>query len=247
MVTDRPEYFSTLPNVRAIKYIPSGVRHCYHDKRQVIRAAISLYETCIYLDADCRIPEPVNYDELLPDGVFFAAIYGENLQQKLVGEIDRGININRLNRPVRRQKILKNAALHKNVNFDDVTFIKEVFFAVNSNFGDVQGFLEAWDYCANYTTARLFEFGEGASIGIALEKIDAKYHLLQRCPPWLFKDDYNDFKTKTTKQKEVFQHLLTLRSALECDAWSGKSKFSKVIAVAWAALRFYSNYLKTSR
>lgn len=247
VVTDHPEYFRALPNVRAIKYIPSGIRHCYHDKRQVIREAINFHSACVYLDADCRIPEPINYEELFQEGVFFTATYGENLRQKLSGEIESGVNLHRSNGPVRREKILNNIARHENINFDNITFINETFFVVNSDFGDVHGFLNTWDYCAVYTTSRFFEFGEGASIGIALEKIGAKPYLFQRCPPWLFKDGYSDTKTKTPEQVAVFQRLLALRCAIECDTWPRKSKVIKMIEVVGATLRFYFNYLKPGR
>ena len=247
VVTDCPEYFHAFPNVRAIKYIPSGIRHCYHDKRQVIREAINLHNACVYLDADCRIPAPINYKELFQEGVFFTAIYGENLQQKLSGEIESGVGVHKPSGPVRRKKILSNIALHENIDFDNITFINETCFVVNSEFGDVHAFLNTWDYCAVYTTFRLFEFGEGASIGIALEKIGAKPHLFQRCPPWLFKDGYRDTKTKTAEQLVVFQRLLALRRAIECDAWPRKSKIAKMIEVVGAALRFYFKYLKNSR
>jgi hypothetical protein len=247
VVTDFPEYFNALPNVRAIKYRPSGIRHCYHDKRQVIREAISLHGACIYLDADCRILAAVNYEELLQEGVFFTALYGENLHQKLLGEIASGVNVHKSNGPVSRKRILNNIALHKNIAFDNVTFINEVFFVINSNFGDVYGFLDEWDYCAGYTTARLFEFGEGASIGLALEKIGAVPHIFQRCPPWLFKDVLSDAKTKTAEQVEVFQRQLVLRRALECEAWPRKSKIIKSVGIFLAAMRFYFNYLKSRR
>lgn len=243
VVTDHPEYFSALPNVKAIKYSPSGIRHCYHDKRQVIREAISLHSTCIYLDADCRILASVNFDELCREGVFFTAMYGENLNQKLAGEIDVGVNVHSPNGAVRRKKILHTISVHENVAFENITFINEVFFVVNSNFGDVGRFLDTWDYCAGYTTARLFEFGEGASIGIALEKMGTVPQLFQRCPPWLFKDVLKDTKTKTAEQIAVFQRLLALRRALECEAWPRKSKIIKLIGLFSAAMRFYFNYL----
>lgn len=247
VLTDHPEYFCALPNVRATKYIPSGIRHCYHDKRQVIREAIKLHRGCVFLDADCRIPEPINYEELFHESVFFTAAYGENLHQKLLGEIEREGRGYKSNGPMRRKKLLKNIASHENIDFDNITFVNETFFVVDSDFGDVHGFLDAWDYCAAYTTARLFEFGEGASIGIALEKIHVKPHLFQCCPSWLFKDGYRDTKTKTSEQLVVFQRLLSLRRAIECDAWPRKSKVIKIIKVFGAALRFYFNYLKNSR
>lgn len=243
VVTDHPEYFQSLPNVIAVKYKPSGIRSCYHDKRQVLKEALNHYAICIYLDADCRIVEPIPFDDLIHDQVFFTAIYGENLETKLSIEIRKGDKAGRFNGPHRRKRILSAAAAGEGVNFNQVTFINETFFVVNSQHGDAQEFLTSWDFCARYTTARLFEFGEGASIGIALEKANEKHFLLNKCPSWLFKDGFSDIKTKTESQLERFCRLVALRRAIEADDWPRENRLNRLVSTLFRAIRFYVNYL----
>ncbi|WP_323813288.1 hypothetical protein [Cellvibrio sp. NN19] len=246
VITDQPEYFRVLPNVRAIKYHPTGIRSCYHDKRQVIAAAIRHHDVCIYMDADCRIISAINFSEIMQDGIFFTAIYGENLNNKLASEIICEKNKNKLNGPMRRRKILSDIAQYKKIKFEDVIFVNEPFFVVNSNFGDVPNFLAIWDYCAAYTTARLFEFGEGASIGIALAKQKAVPCILNRNPLWLFKDVFCDVKAKPDLQLKKFQQLLALRQAISNDVWP-TSKVRKALEIMYFAIRFYLKYFKCIR
>lgn len=243
VVTDCPEYFQFLPNIIAVKYKPSGIRSCYQDKRQVVREVLKHYPICIYMDADCRIVEPINFSDLIYDNVFFVAAYGENLDKKLSKEIHSGES-GRFNGPIRRKKILTDVAVREQVGFDQVMFMNETFFVVNGQQGDAQRFLDSWDFCAAYTTARLFEFGEGASIGIALQKIHAKHFLLNKCPGWLFKDGFSDVKTKTENELERFNRLVALRRAIETDSWPQENKLTLLLAVLLRALRFYANYFK---
>ena len=60
ILTDKPHYFSNQPNV--LSFYHKQRVGCYHDKKFVIEKCLSLFNCCIYIDADMRILAPVPQD-----------------------------------------------------------------------------------------------------------------------------------------------------------------------------------------
>lgn len=61
ILTDHPEEFSKYRQVLVFKHEQQGVK-CYHDKRFAIAKALSLFNSCIFIDSDMRILASVPED-----------------------------------------------------------------------------------------------------------------------------------------------------------------------------------------
>lgn len=59
ILSDKPQEFSKYPHILAFKHQQQSIG-CYHDQRFVIAKALSLFETCVFLDADIRILDKVS-------------------------------------------------------------------------------------------------------------------------------------------------------------------------------------------
>ena len=100
ILTDNPSYFKHQSNVLAFKQYQSSLG-CYHDKRFVIAKAISMFKSCIFLDADIRILEPIILNRKFPPGIT-AKILWENIPKhnknsfeiKLLQEMGQKLNLN---------------------------------------------------------------------------------------------------------------------------------------------------------
>jgi hypothetical protein len=66
--TDQIAAFAEYPNVMAFEHSLQSIAG-YHDKRFVIAKAISLFDACVYLDADVRILGPIPTDLVWAPGI----------------------------------------------------------------------------------------------------------------------------------------------------------------------------------
>lgn len=173
ILTDEPDDFADLP-VRAIRHAPTGpmaadylsrlastgdgrAAAAYHDKRFALLAALQVFETAVYVDADSRIdklprlrnfpsglaalPDPLSVAEHLDIfGSWRKPVFSE-LAQYLIGNTE----------------ILNTAK-----------WCTETLFAVTKD-GRESQFFEAWARAANFLQARGVYSGEGGVIGLAGE------------------------------------------------------------------------------
>ena len=58
ILTDNPKLFEGNKNIISVYHAQKSVG-TYHDKRYVIEKALELFDSCIFLDSDVRILEPV--------------------------------------------------------------------------------------------------------------------------------------------------------------------------------------------
>ena len=68
ILTDKPQYFYKQTNVLAFKHQQKSIGF-YHDKRFAIAKALSLFNSCIFIDADMRILAAVPNDLRCQPGV----------------------------------------------------------------------------------------------------------------------------------------------------------------------------------
>ena len=68
VLTDKPQAFADHANILAFKHRQQSVG-CYHDKRFVIAKGLSLFDSCIFIDADMRILAPIEQAFDWPPGI----------------------------------------------------------------------------------------------------------------------------------------------------------------------------------
>lgn len=235
VLTDYPSSFSDYPNVVAVHHRFGGVRSCYHDKQWVVKKVLGHCHACIFLDADCRILEKINFEEIENKKSLVVSIFSESLQEKINIEENELIHNTWLNNPKRRRLLLQKLSSKLQVGFDDVRFIQESFFCINSKYGNTQLFLDYWFLSFKYLTKHLMEFGEGASIGIATLASGGSVTSLNYIPRWFFKDLYTNNTWRTENDITTYSCLLTLRRSIEKDC---KSKNIKIFEIIKYVLRY---------
>jgi hypothetical protein len=187
ILTDEPRDFSEQPNVLAFKHQQQSVK-LYHDKRFAIAKGLSLFNSCIFLDADMRILAPVPQDmewiktpginaracDIMPKK--YAKVFAGNADSKLIKEF----------------KVTKNIAQKLNLELNDgeVKFVYEYLFAITKYTGKEIEFLNQWETIAAYYELNGVYNGEGNAIGIAAAKAGLPVR-------WCAMDGINFFKDKT--------------------------------------------------
>lgn len=239
ILTDEPDFFCDLHNVIPIKHRSTGIRFCYHDKRFVFEAAFQQFDSCLFVDADSRLVDTINFEELLSVDAFIVAPIVEPLVEKLELEVFVRKSRFNFNNPLRKRRIFEKLSKLMRVDISEVAFIQESIFLINKkkcNYGD---FLSAWNYCALFTTARLFEFSEGSSIGLSAAYVGANISSLKKGPAWYFKDIYTDYKWKNDRQAYLSKNLILLRKAISNDRWPRERMIRPPISFIIAAVFFY--------
>jgi hypothetical protein len=167
--TDNPNEFDKQSNIIAFQHKPQGVK-LYHDKRFAIAKALSMYNSCIFIDADMRIlaPVPEEMEWLKMPGISARAC--DVLSKKYVGIFNGTDNSTRF---IQEFKINSKAAQKLDINFlvdDDVKSIYEYLFTVTKDSGKEVDFLNYWDKIAPYFELNGMYDREGCAIGLAAAK-----------------------------------------------------------------------------
>lgn len=155
VLTDSPKYFQAQSNVLAFPHHQVSFG-CYHDKRFAIAKAISLFHSCLFLDADMRILAPI------PSNIKWLP----GITAKIVWKDITKHNKNRF-----EIKLLHQMAKKLSLKLEDVDFVHECLFVVTRDSGVELEFLKYWDKIAPYFELRGFYKGEGHTIGLAAAKV----------------------------------------------------------------------------
>ncbi|MBR8829880.1 MAG: hypothetical protein N5P05_000579 [Chroococcopsis gigantea SAG 12.99] len=154
VLTDNPLRFDGLGNVLAFKHQQQSLG-CYHDKKWVLAKALSIFPTCIFIDADMRIYAP------LPDNLTWEpGITGHTVWH----------NIPKHNKNQSQIKLLGEMAHKLDINLEDTSFVHECLFVVSRDGGKEQEFLRIWGEIAPFFELKGYCAGEGHSIGLAAKK-----------------------------------------------------------------------------
>lgn len=153
ILTDKPLDFSQQTNVLSFFHSQQSVS-CYHDKCYVIEKALSLYDACIFLDADMRILKEIIPQEWLPG--ITARSYANIITH----------NQNNTSFPY-LQKIAKKW----NLDLDNIKFISEFLFVVAKDNHKELEFIKTWKKLGNYLELHGIYNGEGNAIGLAAAKV----------------------------------------------------------------------------
>lgn len=159
VLTNKPENFSSNANVLAFKHRQQSIG-CYHDKRFVITKALSLFNSCIFVDADMRILAPITGELNWLPGIT-AHIVLNNLLKT--------INKNKKQSEF-EFKLLEKMAKKLNLNLENISFVHECLFVVTRDSGKEQEFLKYWEDISKYFELHGFYRGEGNTIGLAAAK-----------------------------------------------------------------------------
>jgi hypothetical protein len=156
VLTDRPESFQEFPHVLAFKHILQSVKG-YHDKRFVLEKALSLSESCMFLDSDVRITGAVTEKMGWQPGITARA--GCDL-------LNRMKNI----RDSREIQIIKAVAQKLNIDLQQVQWLHEFMFAMRRQAGLEQEFFQLWQTISYWFELQGLYHGEGYAMGLAAAK-----------------------------------------------------------------------------
>ncbi|MEH2395169.1 MAG: hypothetical protein V7K21_27140 [Nostoc sp.] len=168
VLTDNPQEFSKYSQVLAFQHQQQGVK-CYHDKRFAIAKALSLFNSCIFIDSDMRIlaPVPECIEWLLEPGISARACMDMPKKfAKALTKTDKYFS--------REIEVIKKAAQFLNLDpeCENVTFVHEYLFSVTKSTGKEIEFLETWEILAKYFELNGVYEGEGNAIGLAAYKAE---------------------------------------------------------------------------
>lgn len=172
ILTDKVSWFQGFSNVLAFEHRQQGVK-CYHDKRFVIKRALSQFKTCIFVDADMRVTGevPVHF----------------NWKPGITARTGCGITKHNQTRS-KDLSVISNIAKKWNLSLETVSYVNEFLFTVSRDEGKEIEFLKNWDAIAPYFEVHGVYDGEGNAIGLAAAKagLEIRFDRVDRFP--FFKD-----------------------------------------------------------
>jgi hypothetical protein len=153
ILTDKPSDFSQCSNVLAVQHHLESIKG-YHDKRFAVEKALSLFETCIFLDSDVRLlgafPEDIEWQP----GI--TARHGCGI-----------LKHNTRKAGLKELSIIEEIAKTLHLNLQDTKWIHEFFFVVRKDNGVEASFLKQWGKIATYFEMNGVYDGDGNVIGLA--------------------------------------------------------------------------------
>lgn len=167
VLTDKPEDFNKNSNVLAFKHNRQAISY-HHERRFSIAKSLSMYNSCIYLDADIRICAPVPKDmQWLPGITARSCTYMINHIQEQIQK-----------KAPHRSKKIEDFEFYKkmacrlglDIEADRVMYLNEFLFVVTRDSGKELEFLRYWDKLAIYSALNGHFEDPGFPIGMAAKK-----------------------------------------------------------------------------
>jgi hypothetical protein len=174
LYTDKPADFRDCRNVLLFKHKRQGVL-CYHERRFAIAQALSMFRSCMYLDADVRlcapIPETIQWQPGLT--ARSCSLMTKHIQERLHNRNQQT-----------QSKILKTLTFAQHlaekvgvdIEANQVMFINEFLFVVTRDDGREQEFLDLWGKLALYAELRGHHKHPTYAMGIAAAKTGFPVH-----------------------------------------------------------------------
>jgi len=167
ILTDKPQYFQNRnSNILPIRH--KQLLYCDNDKKFLIEKALSLFDTCICIDADMRILAPIPSNLKFLPGI--TARSCTNLTKHLT------IRLNKTNPPrsklVREVEVTKKLAqkLDLDLDNDPIKFIYECLFVVQKQNGKEVEFISLIEKISRYFELHNVFIGIGTAMGLATAK-----------------------------------------------------------------------------
>jgi hypothetical protein len=163
VLTDHPYDFHTYPHILAFKHHQKTIG-CYQDKVYVIEKALTLFNSCMFMDADMRILSPFPVYQWQPG---ITARSCASITKHFATQIKNSSIGNK------EYKVVKSAAqeLDLNLKNEEIKFVHEFLFVVARESGKELRFLQLWKKIGQYFESKGMYSGEGHTIGLAAAKV----------------------------------------------------------------------------
>lgn len=168
VLTDIPDKFNKQTNILAFKHRQKSVK-LYHDKRFVLEKGLSLFGSCIFIDADMRILAPVpQYLEWLKiPGI--AARSCEAMCKRYGPFMEGNLNA-KGSKEFKEFIVTQKAAKKLDIELKNVKHLQEYLFTITKDSGKETEFLKQWAILAPFYELNGVYAGEGNAIGLAAAK-----------------------------------------------------------------------------
>lgn len=161
ILTNNPKHFEEQNNVLVFEHIPNTVYNVW-DKTYVIEKSLSLYDNCIYFDADVRILDYVPSDINFLPGITAYSCFSIKKKYDTVLKSPKS--------KTKNWQLLVNTANKLNVNLDDVKFVWEYMWMFKKD-EKTQEFIDLWRKIGRYYEQRNRYSGEGEAMGLVAAKL----------------------------------------------------------------------------
>ncbi|MCC5897158.1 MAG: hypothetical protein JJU32_04470 [Phormidium sp. BM_Day4_Bin.17] len=231
ILTDKPDDFSEFSSVLAFYHRLQSVKG-YHDKRLVLEKSLSLFESCIFMDADMRILSPV------PDDLSWNPGLTGRAGCALVKHLDN-MNNNR------KTEIVNKIAKAIQIDIEEVKWLHEFSFVLRRQSGKEAEFFRAWQTLSYLFESEGLYSGEGYSMGLAAAKVGLNFSFDRTDWFEFFKDKIEKQRIKQGKSGLTDKTIyFEEHKAIENPP---KSLLSKAIAKTFNQIFFYYRLLRLRR
>jgi hypothetical protein len=169
--TDKPSdfgEFKTIDDILIFKHRQQGVL-CYHERRFAIAKALTLFDSCMYLDADLRICAPIP-----PDMQWLPGITARSCT-RMIKHIRERIDA----AGTARSTAIKNFEFYRNmadrlnldIEADNITFVNEFLFVVTRDAGKEIEWLKLWGKLSLYAELSHHHKHPAFAMGLAAAKV----------------------------------------------------------------------------
>jgi hypothetical protein len=182
ILTDQPEFFQEFSHVLAFKHHIQSVKG-YHDKRFVLEKALSISESCMFLDADVRILGSVVGEMNWHSGITARA--GSDLLRRMA-DISNDKEI----------QIIEEVAQKLNIDLQQVQWLHEFMFAMKGQEGLEKEFFQLWQTISYFFEMQGIYHGEGYAMGLAAAKVGMTIRFEREDKFPFFKDNIERIRIK---------------------------------------------------
>lgn len=165
VLTDKPSEFNDQKNILAFQH--KQVLYYDNDKKFLIKKALSLFNSCICIDADMRILAAVPQELKWLPGI--TARSCSSLLEHHQGIIHSNDQPN-LKR-VRILEVIKKLAQNLNLDLENVKWIHEFLFVVANSSGKEIDFLKWFEMISRHLELNGVSIGPGSAMGLAAAKV----------------------------------------------------------------------------
>ena len=155
-LTDRPHLYKNLNGVLAIKHTPQSVG-IYHDKLFCIKESLSRFNTCIFLDADCRLLGDFAQSRQWKPGI----------TAKSCCSLQKHLTRNSKPQTVKAYELACQVAQFYRLNLEDARFVIEIAFIVSHIEDSISVFIQTWEEIRDTFESQGIFNGEGMAIALA--------------------------------------------------------------------------------
>ncbi len=241
VLSDNPSAFKECANVIASRHRQQSPFRCFHDKRFLINTAFEHAETCIVIDANIRVLAPLlpEHTASLETGINAAHLY--TIESKWISDEQPDESIPP---SLKREKAVVNRVLASlDLTAAKVRFPQEYLYAIkrSNNNDQIQSWLEAWGYLANYFDFHRLPWSEGFGIGIAAAAVGLPLECVRVIPDsGYYKERTHRFNLKTFRNpvSEAQEHCHAQQELIKNTFFAPPTRLKKIAIRLGQAFRY---------